>query len=81
MLTIPTQLDKLVGLAMLVAASVVFLYYSIWTLLMVKLSALIHLHYTHPNFTSWSRNHNMLYSIKYSNPFTPYPPTNFLRPC
>lgn len=32
----PTQqLDKLVGLAMLVAASVVFLYYTIWTLLMV----------------------------------------------
>ncbi|TVY35122.1 Dolichol phosphate-mannose biosynthesis regulatory protein [Lachnellula subtilissima] len=29
------QLDKLVGLAMLVAASVVFLYYTIWTLLMV----------------------------------------------
>jgi hypothetical protein len=29
------QLDKLIGLAMLVAASVVFLYYSIWTLLMV----------------------------------------------
>ena len=32
----PLQLDKLVGLAMLVAASVVFLYYSIWTLLMVR---------------------------------------------
>ena len=30
------QLDKLVGLAMLVAASVVFLYYTIWTLLMVR---------------------------------------------
>jgi disulfide bond formation protein DsbB len=29
------QLDKLIGLAMLVAASVVFLYYTIWTLLMV----------------------------------------------
>ncbi|KAK0389128.1 hypothetical protein NLU13_2703 [Sarocladium strictum] len=28
------MLDKIVGLAMLVAASVVFLYYSIWTLLM-----------------------------------------------
>ncbi|KAH7328558.1 dolichol phosphate-mannose biosynthesis regulatory [Stachybotrys elegans] len=28
------MLDKLVGLTMLVAASVVFLYYSIWTLLM-----------------------------------------------
>ncbi|KAL3423664.1 dolichol phosphate-mannose biosynthesis regulatory protein dpm2 [Phlyctema vagabunda] len=28
------MLDKLVGLAMLVAASVVFLYYTIWTLLM-----------------------------------------------
>ena len=31
------QLDKLVGLAMLVAASVVFLYYTIWTLAMVQL--------------------------------------------
>lgn len=30
------QLDKLVGLAMLVASSVVFLYYTIWTLLMVS---------------------------------------------
>ncbi|KAM5351332.1 hypothetical protein ACJ41O_004055 [Fusarium nematophilum] len=29
-----SQLDKIVGLAMLVAASVVFLYYTIWTLLM-----------------------------------------------
>ncbi|KOS18233.1 Dolichol phosphate-mannose biosynthesis regulatory protein [Escovopsis weberi] len=28
------MLDKLVGLAMLVAASVIFLYYTIWTLLM-----------------------------------------------
>ncbi|QPC73727.1 hypothetical protein HYE68_004479 [Fusarium pseudograminearum] len=28
------QLDKIVGLAMLVAASVVFTYYTIWTLLM-----------------------------------------------
>jgi hypothetical protein len=31
-----SQLDKLVGLGMLVAASVVFLYYTIWTLLMVR---------------------------------------------
>ncbi|KAL8303702.1 hypothetical protein RB601_007672 [Gaeumannomyces tritici] len=30
------MLDKLVGLAMLVAASVVFLYYSVWTLIMVS---------------------------------------------
>ncbi|KAM3068786.1 Dolichol phosphate-mannose biosynthesis regulatory protein [Clarireedia jacksonii] len=30
------MLDQLVGLAMLVAASVVFLYYTIWTLLMVR---------------------------------------------
>ncbi|KAK3692869.1 dolichol phosphate-mannose biosynthesis regulatory protein [Podospora appendiculata] len=30
------MLDKLVGLAMLVASSIVFLYYSIWTLLMVR---------------------------------------------
>jgi dolichyl-phosphate mannosyltransferase polypeptide 2 regulatory subunit len=29
-------LDKLVGLAMLVAASVVFLYYTAWTLLLVS---------------------------------------------
>jgi hypothetical protein len=29
------QLDKLVGLAMLMIASAVFLYYSVWTLLMV----------------------------------------------
>ncbi|KAF8864178.1 dolichyl-phosphate mannosyltransferase polypeptide 2, partial [Acephala macrosclerotiorum] len=28
------QLDRLVGLGMLVAASVIFLYYTIWTLLM-----------------------------------------------
>ncbi|EFX00139.1 dolichol phosphate-mannose biosynthesis regulatory protein [Grosmannia clavigera kw1407] len=28
------MLDKLVGLAMLVAATVVFLYYTVWTLLM-----------------------------------------------
>lgn len=32
----PSIFDKLVGLAMLVAASVVFLYYTIWTLLMVR---------------------------------------------
>jgi disulfide bond formation protein DsbB len=32
------QLDKLVGLAMLVAASVVFLYYTIWTLVMARFS-------------------------------------------
>lgn len=30
------QLDKLVGLAMLVAATVIFAYYTIWTLLMVN---------------------------------------------
>ena len=30
-----TQLDRLVGLAMLIIASTVFLYYTIWTLLMV----------------------------------------------
>lgn len=29
------QLDKLVGIAMLVAASFVFLYYTFWTLFMV----------------------------------------------
>ena len=35
-LTSQHQLDKLVGLAMLVASSVVFLYYTVWTLLMVN---------------------------------------------
>jgi hypothetical protein len=35
-LTPRPKLDKLVGLAMLVAATVVFLYYSVWTLLMVR---------------------------------------------
>lgn len=30
------QLDKLVGIAMLVAASFVFLYYTFWTLFMVR---------------------------------------------
>jgi hypothetical protein len=35
LLTDCLQLDKLVGLGMLVAASVVFLYYTIWTLIMV----------------------------------------------
>ncbi|KAK8048444.1 hypothetical protein PG994_010174 [Apiospora phragmitis] len=34
------MLDKLVGLAMLLAASFVFIYYSIWTLLMVPLRRL-----------------------------------------
>ena len=29
------QLDRLVGLTMLIAASAVFLYYTIWTLFMV----------------------------------------------
>ena len=36
-LTLYNQLDKLVGLSMLIAASIVFLYYTIWTLLMVQL--------------------------------------------
>lgn len=35
------QLDKLVGLSMLVVASVVFLYYSVWTLLMVRPTLLV----------------------------------------
>lgn len=30
------QLDRLVGLSMLIIASTVFLYYTIWTLLMVS---------------------------------------------
>ena len=30
------QLDRLVGLSMLIAASAVFLYYTIWTLFMVR---------------------------------------------
>ena len=35
-LTSPTQLDRLVGLAMLIVATTVFLYYTTWTLLMVR---------------------------------------------
>jgi len=31
----PHQLDRLVGLAMLIIASTVFAYYTVWTLLMV----------------------------------------------
>ena len=42
------QLDKLVGLAMLVAATVVFLYYTIWTLLMVRLPQLRSVHVPAP---------------------------------
>lgn len=34
------QLDQLVGLAMIAAATFVFLYYSIWTLLMVGVVSL-----------------------------------------
>jgi disulfide bond formation protein DsbB len=33
------KLDKLIGLAMLVVASIVFLYYTVWTLLMVMFQA------------------------------------------
>jgi hypothetical protein len=33
--THPHQLDRLVGLAMLIIASTVFAYYTVWTLLMV----------------------------------------------
>jgi hypothetical protein len=47
-LTAPSQLDKLVGLAMLVASSVVFLYYTVWTLLMVCTLPLPHLPLTYP---------------------------------
>lgn len=36
-LLIHSQLDKLVGLAMLMVASAVFLYYTVWTLLMVHI--------------------------------------------
>lgn len=48
------QLDKLVGLAMLVAASVVFLYYTVWTLLMVCLpdSLVLRLAHRHPSPSS-----------------------------
>jgi dolichyl-phosphate mannosyltransferase polypeptide 2 regulatory subunit len=35
MLTELGQLDRLVGLSMLIVATTVFLYYTIWTLLMV----------------------------------------------
>jgi dolichyl-phosphate mannosyltransferase polypeptide 2 regulatory subunit len=34
--TNPHQLDRLVGLAMLIIASTVFAYYTVWTLLMVR---------------------------------------------
>jgi Dolichol phosphate-mannose biosynthesis regulatory protein (DPM2) len=34
------QLDKLFGLAMLIIATTVFLYYTIWTLLMVRRSTI-----------------------------------------
>lgn len=34
------QFDRLVGLAMLAVATFVFLYYTIWTLLMVRLPAI-----------------------------------------
>lgn len=33
---LPHQLDRVAGLAMLVLASTVFAYYTIWTLLMVR---------------------------------------------
>jgi hypothetical protein len=33
-----SQLDKLLGMAMLIVASTVFLYYTIWTLFMVGFS-------------------------------------------
>jgi hypothetical protein len=33
------QLDRLVGASMLILASIVFLYYTIWTLLLVRNSA------------------------------------------
>jgi len=35
-----SQLDRLIGLAMLIVATTVFLYYTIWTLLMVWLPSL-----------------------------------------
>ena len=34
---IRAQLDRLVGLAMLIIASTVFLYYTVWTLLIVRI--------------------------------------------
>ena len=34
-----TQLDRLVGLSMLIAATTVFLYYTTWTLFMVRFPA------------------------------------------
>jgi hypothetical protein len=34
----PHQLDRLVGLAMLIIASTVFAYYTVWTLLMVRIA-------------------------------------------
>lgn len=39
-LTAPAQLARLIGLVMLTAATVIFLYYTVWTLLMVRLYSL-----------------------------------------
>jgi Dolichol phosphate-mannose biosynthesis regulatory protein (DPM2) len=41
-LTAPAQLARLVGLVMLTAATVIFLYYTVWTLLMVLLYSLMY---------------------------------------
>lgn len=45
------QLDRLVGLAMLIVATTVFLYYTTWTLLMVIL-----LHFLPPKFIPFTNN-------------------------
>ncbi len=45
----PIQLDRLVGMAMLIVATTVFLYYTAWTLLMVcMLLSIPELWLTHP---------------------------------
>jgi hypothetical protein len=41
-LTVLAQLARLLGLAMLTAATAIFLYYTVWTLLMVVLQSLRH---------------------------------------
>ena len=74
------QLDKLVGLAMLVAASVVFLYYSIWTLLMVcKIPCPVLLPETNAQYAALRRlgpsspERLPSSSLGYSHPRHPYP--------
>ena len=40
-LTMQWQLDRLVGLSMLIAATAIFVYYTVWTLFMVRTQCLV----------------------------------------